>query len=67
MSTKISLSRALNTGDISTRRFNSMWITLKCIQTCAWPTSCQQASNFDQRPASKIDQGTRGYLRFLNR
>jgi hypothetical protein len=29
--------------------------------------SCQQASNFDQQPAPNIDQGLRGYLRFLNR
>ena len=28
---------------------------------------CQPASNFDQQPAYKIDQGFRGYWRFLNR
>jgi hypothetical protein len=28
---------------------------------------CQPASNFDQQPAPKIDQGLWGYFRFLNR
>jgi hypothetical protein len=28
---------------------------------------CQPASNFDHQPAPNIDQGLRGYFRFLNR
>jgi hypothetical protein len=36
------------------------------IRTVLSRLSCQPASNLDQLPASNIDQGLRGYFRFLN-
>jgi len=55
---------------VSDRNFS--FEALKKTKECAIniPTvelACQPASNFDQQPASKIDQGFRGYFRFLNR